>query len=45
MLPYQKMIKELLEDYETIIVHIRKHLDEKGKESIDVGTTDFFIDL
>lgn len=40
--PLQKeMIKELLADYETLIVHIRKDIEASNDKSKDAGTIDF----
>src|ERR1700744_2215039 len=39
------MIKELLEDHETIIVHLRKAVDECTDEFKDAGTADFLTGL
>src|ERR1700743_1292253 len=39
------MIKELLEDHETIIVHLRKAVDECQDEYKDAGTADFLTGL
>ncbi len=40
--PTQKeMMKELLDDHETLIVHLRKDIDECAEKNKDAGTTDF----
>ena len=41
----KEMIKELLEDHETIIVHLRKAVDECQDEYKDAGTADFLTGL
>ncbi|MFV8337498.1 Dps family protein [Flavobacterium sp. RSP29] len=44
--PSQKeMVKELLEDHETVIVHLRKDVDTTAEENKDAGTTDFLTGL
>jgi starvation-inducible DNA-binding protein len=44
--PSQKdMIKELLEDHETVIVHLRKDVDVSAEENKDAGTADFLTGL
>lgn len=44
--PSQKdMIKELLEDHETVIVHLRKDVDVSTEENKDAGTADFLTGL
>lgn len=44
--PGQKeMIKELLEDHETIIVQLRKDVDASADENKDAGTADFLTSL
>ena len=44
--PGQKeMIKELLEDHETIIVRLRKDVDASADENKDAGTADFLTSL
>lgn len=44
--PLQKeMIKELLEDHETVIVHLRKDVDVSAEENKDAGTADFLTGL
>lgn len=44
--PSQKdMLKELVEDHETIIVQLRKDIDVSDKENKDAGTADFFTGL
>ncbi|MES2592116.1 MAG: DNA starvation/stationary phase protection protein [Bacteroidota bacterium] len=39
------MIKELLHDHETVIVELRKDIDECDEELKDAGTTDFLTGL
>jgi starvation-inducible DNA-binding protein len=39
------MIKELLKDHETVIVHLRKDIDECDEKFGDKGTADFLTDL
>ncbi len=39
------MIKELLEDHETIIVEVRKSIDECSEKFNDAGTADFLTGL
>lgn len=44
--PAQKdMLKELLADHETIIIALRKNIDEADKKLGDVGTADFLTGL
>ena len=44
--PTQKeMVKELLGDHETIIVHLRKDVDESTDLNKDAGTADFLTGL
>lgn len=44
--PAQKeMIKELLEDHETVIVQLRKDVDTSADENKDAGTADFLTGL
>lgn len=44
--PAQKeMVKELLEDHETVIIHIRKDVDISADENKDAGTADFLTGL
>ena len=44
--PSQKdMIKELLEDHETVIVHLIKDVDVSAEENKDAGTADFLTGL
>ncbi|TDE53409.1 Dps family protein [Flavobacterium sp. GT3P67] len=44
--PSQKeMIKELLEDHETVIIHLRKDVDISTEENKDAGTADFLTGL
>ncbi|MDI5950125.1 Dps family protein [Flavobacterium yafengii] len=44
--PSQKdMVKELLEDHETVIVHLRKDVDISAEENKDAGTADFLTGL
>jgi starvation-inducible DNA-binding protein len=39
------MVKELLEDHETVIVHLRKDVDTSAEENKDAGTADFLTGL
>lgn len=39
------MIKELLEDHETIIIQLRKDIDACARENKDAGTADFLTGL
>jgi len=39
------MIKELLEDHETIIIELRKNIDSCADKYKDVGTADFLTGL
>ncbi len=41
----QNMIKELLKDHETIIVQLRKNIDDSEDKFKDKGTADFLTDL
>lgn len=44
--PSQKeMLKELLDDHETVIVELRKDIDISDKENKDIGTADFLTGL
>jgi starvation-inducible DNA-binding protein len=44
--PSQKeMLKELLSDHETIIVHLRKDVDLSAQENKDAGTADFLTGI
>ncbi|MFV8376155.1 Dps family protein [Flavobacterium sp. LB1P62] len=44
--PAQKdMLKELLTDHETVIVHLRKDIDLSAQENKDAGTADFLTGL
>jgi starvation-inducible DNA-binding protein len=40
-----EMLKELLKDHETIIVALRKYVDECDEKYGDMGTSDFLVDL
>ena len=40
----QEMIKELLKDHETIIIQLRKHIDDCDEKYGDIGTADFLTD-
>lgn len=43
--PNQKdMMKELLHDYDTVIIELRKDIDESSKNK-DIGTTDFLTGI
>ena len=39
------MIKELLGDHETVIIYLRKDIEECGEKSKDAGTADFLTGL
>jgi len=39
------MIKELLGDHETLIIHLRKHVDECADKYKDAGSADFLTGL
>ena len=41
----KEMIKELLEDHETVIVQLRKNVDECAEKYKDAGTADFLTGL
>lgn len=41
----QTMLKELLHDHETIIIALRKNIDECDENLGDAGTTDFLTNL
>lgn len=41
----KEMVKELLDDHETAIRHLRKGVDECEEELKDKGTSDFLVDL
>lgn len=44
--PSQKeMLKELLDDHETVIVELRKDIDISEKENKDIGSADFLTGL
>ncbi len=44
--PTQKeMLKELLSDYETVIVQLRKDIDISSSKNNDAGTTDFLTGI
>ena len=44
--PSQKeMLNELLKDHETIIVQLRKHIEDCDEKYGDIGTSDFLTDL
>jgi starvation-inducible DNA-binding protein len=44
--PSQKeMVKELLEDHETVIIQLRKDVDISAEENKDAGTADFLTGL
>lgn len=44
--PEQKdMLKELLQDHETVIIHLRKDIDISSEENRDAGTADFLTGL
>lgn len=40
-----EMIKELLKDHETVIISIRKAIDDCDEKYGDIGTADFLTDL
>ncbi|MFV8271372.1 Dps family protein [Flavobacterium sp. GT2N3] len=39
------MVKELLQDHETVIVHLRKDVNTSAEENQDAGTADFLTGL
>ncbi len=41
----KEMIKELLEDHETVIISLRKNIDECSEKYKDVGSSDFLTGL
>jgi starvation-inducible DNA-binding protein len=41
----KEMIKELREDHETIVVHLRKAIEDCTDELKDAGTADFLTEL
>lgn len=41
----EEMIKELLKDHETVIVQLRKYVDDCDEKYHDTGTSDFLNDL
>ena len=41
----KEMLKELLEDHETIIVELRKDIDDCAEKNKDAGTADFLTGL
>lgn len=41
----KEMIKDLLNDHETVIVHLRKNIDDCSEKYKDAGTTDFLTKL
>lgn len=44
--PSQKeMLRELLKDHESVIIQLRKHIDDCDKKYGDIGTSDFLTDL
>lgn len=44
--PTQKeMLKELLSDYETVIIQLRKDIDVSSSKNNDAGTTDFLTGI
>lgn len=44
--PSQKeMLSELLEDHETVIIQLRKYIDECDEKYKDKGTSDFLTDM
>ncbi|MEO6231360.1 MAG: DNA starvation/stationary phase protection protein [Ferruginibacter sp.] len=43
--PQKDMLKELLADHETIIIALRKNIDEADKKLGDAGTADFLTGL
>ena len=44
--PSQKdMVKELLQDHETVIIHLRKDVDISAEKNQDAGTADFLTGL
>ncbi|MFV8326471.1 Dps family protein [Flavobacterium sp. ZS1P14] len=43
--PQKDMLTELLEDHETVIVHLRKDIDLSAQQNKDAGTADFLTGL
>ena len=44
--PSQKeMLRELLKDHESVIIQLRKYIDDCDKKYGDIGTSDFLTDL
>ena len=44
--PSQKeMLRELLKDHESVIIQLRKHIDDCDEKYGDIGTSDFLTDL
>ena len=41
----KEMVTELLEDHETVIIHLRKDVDISAEENKDAGTADFLTGL
>lgn len=41
----KEMLKELLNDHETVIIKLRKDIDESGDKNKDAGTADFITGL
>jgi len=43
--PQKDMLKELLKDHETVIIQLRKFIDDCDEKYGDMGTSDFLTDL
>jgi starvation-inducible DNA-binding protein len=41
----KEMMKDLLDDYDTMIVHLRKDIEESTEKNKDAGTTDFLTGI
>ena len=41
----KELIRELLKDHETVIIQLRKNVDEAAEKNKDAGTADFFTGL
>lgn len=41
----KEMMRDLLDDYDTMIVHLRKDIEESTEKNKDAGTTDFLTGI
>ena len=41
----KELIRELLKDHETVIIQLRKNIDDCAEKNKDTGTADFFTGL